>query len=105
MLNSDINNHIAINNIKATNVYNAHQSAFHYKMVTPRILSFKGKKSAFGLEQSVHTLTHSYTILLLISMPSKLGKFLFILLQEQGVKFGPQVSKTIEENEPGNILQ
>jgi len=54
--------------------------------------------------QNVNSLTHSYTIQVLISNSGHLAPKLFICFQEQGGKFGPQVGASVQENQPDNLV-
>ena len=102
-----IRNHVAINNIKTAFgmlLCFSIGECFSTFQCRISILSFNGKKSIFPLVQSIYVVAHSYLILPLISMPGKLRKYLFIVLQEQDDRFGTQVPEIVEENKPGNII-
>ena len=60
-------------------------------MISARTLLSKGEKDTLALIQSQHSLTHSYTAQVLISMSGKLANKLYICFQEVGGKFGPQI--------------
>ena len=73
------------------NVWNADESGFNKEMVLSRTLDYQGVKKVNGIVNSMHSTTHSYTILPLISMAGKLGPTLLVVLQEN-----QQPSKNIQ---------
>jgi hypothetical protein len=86
-----INELINENDFKAQEVFNSDQTRFEYEMTSARTLSQKGEKETFSFIQASNSLTHSYTVQILISMDGKLGKKLYICFQEAKDTFGPKI--------------
>jgi len=78
-------------------VYNADQSPCTYELVPKRTLSNKGERITYGFVNSVNKITHSYSIMPIISMNGKLLSPIFLCLQEKDGKFGPRVIETIDQ--------
>lgn len=76
-------------------VYNADQSGFQKEMRAKRTLSFKGEKHIEAIAQSTTALTHSYTIMPIISLDGSLLPKLYVCLQEPTGRFGPRVKQTM----------
>jgi len=99
-----------INEMKITlgfsscHVWNTDQSGFNYELSSGRTLSDKGEKETFAMVQSVNSLTHSYTVQVLISNDGYLAPKLFICFQEAGGKFGPRVQERVRESQPTNVV-
>jgi len=99
-----------INDMKITlgfpssHVWNTDQSGFNYELSSGRTLSDKGEKETFAMVQSVNSLTHSYTVQVLISNDGYLAPKLFICFQESSGKFGPRVQERVRESQPANII-
>nr|AAA20582.1 putative transposase [Caenorhabditis elegans]CAA84584.1 putative transposase [Caenorhabditis elegans] len=68
-------------------VYNCDQSGFTKEQYCKRTLAPKGVKRVERLVQSKDALTHSYTILPMLSASGKLAPMLYVVLQEKGGKF------------------
>lgn len=83
----------ALSNVGEANVFNSDQSGFNLEMHTGRTLAFKGQQKVETLTQSLHAMTHSYTIQPLISANGVLLSPLLIVLQEKGGQFGPLVQQ------------
>lgn len=64
------------------NTYNADQSGFNLELRFGRTLAQKGVKKVEVIAQSLSALTHSYTIMPVMSAAGKLLSPLFILLKE-----------------------
>lgn len=77
------------------NVYNSDQSGFNLETHAGRTLAVKGSLKVECLAQSLNSLTHSYTIQLIVSVNGDLKTPLLIVLQEISGKFGPIVEKTL----------
>lgn len=88
----------------SSNVWNTDQSGFNYELFSGRTLSDKGEKDTFLMVQNINSLTHSYTIQVLISNDGYLAPKLFICFQEHGGRFGPRVEVSVRENQPNNIV-
>ena len=61
-------------------------------MTSARTLSVQGEKDTQGLVRLMNTMTHSYTLQVLISNDGKLARKLLLRLQERSGHFGPTVS-------------
>jgi len=72
----------AIPQFKTTHVLNADQSSFGYEVPSTRTLSIMGEKITFGQVNSRSAVTHSHTIMPILSMNSKLVGPVFIRSQE-----------------------
>lgn len=84
-------------------VWNTDQSGFNYEMVGNRTLSDKGEKTTRGLVQSLNSMTHSYTVQIMVSNAGFLAKKAYICFQERGGKFGPIVMNRIRDKIPPNV--
>lgn len=84
------------------NVFNSDQSGFNLEMHAERTLSFKGQKKIETLTQSIHSMTHSYTIQPIVSASGFLLSPLLIILQEKDEEFGPRVKLNLFK--PDNVL-
>lgn len=79
----------------AKNIYNTDQSGFNIQLLSNRTLETKGSgKVEIRIEQQ-HSATHSYTIQPTISADGDLIAPLYIVLQETGGAFGPNVQRNI----------
>ncbi|XP_076666528.1 uncharacterized protein LOC143368052 isoform X2 [Andrena cerasifolii] len=76
-------------------VYNADESNFNLEIHSGRTLVVEGTKKVETVVQSLSAMTHSYTILPVISAAGKLMSPLLIVLKESSGTFGPQVKKTL----------
>ena len=74
-------------------VYNPDQSEFNLEFHSGRTLDFRGSKATMAEAQSLNSLTHSYTMQLVVSADGRLLPILLIVLQEMGGKFGPIVQE------------
>jgi hypothetical protein len=74
-------------------VLNTEQSSFHYEIASNRTLSYVGKKITYVSIKSMNTITHSYTVLPIISAAGQLLSPVFICLQEPTGQFS--ITKTI----------
>lgn len=81
------------NGIGAEHIFNTDQSGFNLEFLSGRTLETVGTRAVESIVQSRYSLTHSYTIMPLVSASGKLISPLFIILQEPGGEFGPQVKK------------
>jgi len=68
-------------------VLNADQSSFHYELASNRTLSYVGEKTTYLSVKSVNALTHSYTVMPVISAAGCLINPVFICLQEPTGRF------------------
>ena len=80
---------------------NTDQSRFEYEITSTRTQSMTGQKTTEVA--SVASITHSYTIQVLISISGRLAKKLYICFQEAGCKFGKRVSEKLQCYQPPNI--
>jgi len=80
---------------KTAHVLNADQSSFGYEMPSTRTLSIIGEKITLGRVTSQNAVTHSHTIMPILSMGGKLVGPVFICLQEPSGKLGPRVLQTM----------
>ena len=93
---AEVSEHIMTENIQMGSLWNADQIQFNYELSSDRTLSMKGEKNTVSTLQSCNIATHSYTIDVAISMDGRLADKLFICFQEPSGKFGPRVSREIE---------
>lgn len=84
-----------ITSIGGSNVYNADESGFNLEIHSGRTLAVKGQKTVEGIVQSLHSTTHSYTILPAISADGRLLSPLFLVLKESTNTFGPRVAQSL----------
>ena len=82
-------------NYSQSHIFNTDQSGFKYELHSGRTLSFQGTKCAEAVSQSIHSMTHSYTIQPIITLEGKLLSPLFICLQETHGKFDPNVKNSL----------
>jgi len=75
------------------NTYNSDQSGFNLEMHTGRTLAKKGVKTVSAVAQSIHALTHSYTIQPTVNANGELIGPLLLVLQEKGGQFGRTVER------------
>ena len=77
-----------------------------YEQTSDRTITFRGDRDVVLHIGQDNLLTHSFTILPMISMSGTAPGKLFICLQERGNQFGPRVLKQVEEQEReyGNIV-
>ena len=90
-------------NLNRSDIWNADQSKIDYETSSSRTLSLKGEHDTHGKIESSYNLSHSYTIMPLISMSGKLARKLYICLQEKDGKFGPRVAKEVQKDVPFNL--
>ncbi|KAJ4441457.1 hypothetical protein ANN_11312 [Periplaneta americana] len=90
---------ITANEIDADMVFNTDQNRFEYELTSNRSLSMTGEKKTEANVKRVSSITHSYTIHVLISMSGRLTKKLYYT----GDKFGKRVSETVQCNQSPNI--
>lgn len=90
---ADVKTKLAV--IPTTAVYNADQSGFVKELRAHRTLSFRGEKKTESVAQSMNAMTHSYTIMPVISMSGVLFPQLYICLQEHQGKLGPKIKKEL----------
>lgn len=76
-------------------VYNADESNFNLELHSGRTLAVEGTKKVETVVQSLSAMTHSYTILPVISAAGKLTSPLLLVLKESSGTFGPQVKNTL----------
>lgn len=88
---ASINEYVETKAFLPEEIWNTDQSGFTYELVGNRTLSFTGEKQTLGLCQTQKSLTHSYTVQVLISPSGKLGNKIYICFQEPGGVFGPRV--------------
>ncbi|KAF4525954.1 hypothetical protein B566_EDAN000745 [Ephemera danica] len=74
---------------------NADQSGFAIELHSGRTLAHQGLKHIEGLCQSTNNLTHSYTVIPIITASGKLYKKLYMVLQEQPGEFTERTSKKL----------
>ncbi len=74
-------------------IWNFDQSSFNYNQSNIRTLSHKGERETRMMVNSMNAVTHSYSIMPLLSMDGTLASKLLICLQEKGGEFGPRVVK------------
>ena len=68
---------------------------FSYEYPSTRALAMTGEKTTKGQVKSMNAVTHSYTIMPIISLAGKLIGPLFICLQEPTGKLGPRVKQSL----------
>jgi DDE superfamily endonuclease len=78
-------------------IFNSDQSSFSYLIKSIRMHTIKGEKSVLAKVDSEFKRTHSYTIQPIITANGTLAGKVLIVLQENGMKFGPQVQKKVDE--------
>lgn len=83
-------------------IWNFDQSGFNYEHSNFRTLSHKGEKDTLMLVKSMKSVTHSYSVMPLLSMDGVLAPKLLICLQETTGDFGPRVKKSMKV--PPNIF-
>ena len=71
---------------------------FSYENPSKRTLSITGEKATFGQIKSMNAVTHSYTIMPMISMGGALVGPVFICLQEPTGKLGPRVKRSLYQS-------
>ena len=76
-------------------VYNADESGFNFEIHSGRTLAKVGVKTIEATVQSVSSITHSYTIMPIISASGRLLSPLYIVLKESSGAFGPIVQETL----------
>lgn len=91
-----------MSNFTPAQILNSDQSGINYESHGGRTLSFRGEKSTEAIIQSFSSLTHSYTIMPLLSMEGKLLFPMLICLQETTGSFGPNVQQTMLK--PDNLM-
>ncbi|EFN75565.1 hypothetical protein EAI_06340, partial [Harpegnathos saltator] len=84
-----------INVIGAESTYNADESGFNLEIHAGRTLANVGVKTVGATIQSLSAMTHSYTIMPIISADGHLLSPLYIVLKESTGVFGPQVEQTL----------
>lgn len=86
-------------------VWNMDQTGFNYEQSTARTLSWKGERDTYASVDSKGKSTHSYTAQPVISRDGKTIGKLLLCFQEKNGKFGPQVTKTVDNlvGKYGNI--
>ena len=83
------------------NIYNADESGFNLEIHSGRTLTTQGVKTVETLIQSTSAITHSYTIMPIVSADGKLQSPLYLVLKEVSGNFGPRVEETLFR--PANI--
>lgn len=68
-------------------VLNADQSSFNYEMASNRTLSHVGEKATYLAVRSLNAISHSYTVMPIISAAGRLASPVFICLQEPTGRF------------------
>ncbi len=68
---------------------------FSYENPSTRTLTIIGEKATFGQIKSMNAVTHSYTIMPIISMAGTLIGPVFICLQEPTGRLGPRVQRSL----------
>jgi len=76
-------------------IYNADESDFNLEIHSGRTLAKSGVKTVEAIIQSVPSMTHSYTIMPIISASGRLLSPLYIVLKESTGTFGPRVQETL----------
>lgn len=82
-------------------IFNMDQSGINYESHGGRTLSFRGEKDTNALAQSMNSLSHSYTVMPLLTMSGEIRTPVLICLQEESGQFGPVVTRTMER--PNNL--
>ena len=78
-------------------VLNADQSSFNYELVSNRTLSFSGEKNTNALVRSSNVISHSYTVMPIITATGELLSPVLICLQETSERF-PKGKSTFSPN-------
>ncbi|CAF4707793.1 unnamed protein product, partial [Rotaria sp. Silwood2] len=68
-------------------VLNADQSSFNYEIASNRTLSYVGEKTTYLSVKSLNAVTHSYTVMPIISAAGQLLSPVFLCLQEPTGRF------------------
>ncbi|OXA48867.1 hypothetical protein Fcan01_16587 [Folsomia candida] len=76
-------------------IFNFDQSGFSYEYSPLRTLSHKGEKDTMALVRSKNAVSHSYTIMPLLSMSGRLTGKLLICLQEPKGYLGPRIKESL----------
>lgn len=76
-------------------IFNTDQSGFNLELLSRRTLEVKGTKKVISTIRSKPSATHSYTVQFLISASGELKAPLFMIMQEQGGRFGERVQQTM----------
>ena len=92
---SRVNEFVAANNIQPSRIFNADQKGLRYEPHTKRTLEFKNTKHVFSTAVRESDTTHSYTLQIYMNQAGKLGKTMFMVLQERDGLDGPKVSRKI----------
>lgn len=84
------------------NIYNADESGFNMEIHSGRTLTIQGVKKVKTAIQLLSAITHSYTIMPIISASGQLQSPLYLVLKEASESFGPIVEQTLFR--PENIF-
>lgn len=84
------------------NIYNADESGFNLEIHSGRTLTTQGVKTVETIVQSQSAITHSYTIMPIISASGQLQSPLYLVLKETSGSFGPRVEETLFR--PANVF-
>lgn len=93
---SSTNEFVAVNRIPPCRRFNADQKGLKLEPHTERTLDYVNTKHVFSTAVREHATTHSYTLQIYMSQSGKLGKRLFIILQERNGLHGPVISRDVQ---------
>jgi hypothetical protein len=87
-------------------ILNFDQSQFNYEFMSERTLSFEGERDTLVQIDQANKVTHSYTVMPLVTRDGRAVGKLLIVLQEPGGRLGPRVRPQVEDMERrlGNIF-
>ncbi|CAG7827512.1 unnamed protein product [Allacma fusca] len=91
-----VRNLISEEEIQPANVYNADQSGFEYEFASKRTLCLKGTRQPYLSVLHANAVSHSYTIMVGMTMDGKLMPEVFICCQEKNGTFGPRVRNSLK---------
>ena len=91
---NDVNIFVKDSQLFDDQIFNGDQSSFNRKIHSGKTLDFVGSKHIESITQSVSSMTHSCTIMPIISKGGDYYPPLFIVLPEQIEKFGCTIKKT-----------
>ncbi|XP_074599871.1 uncharacterized protein LOC141854180 [Brevipalpus obovatus] len=88
-------------NFSPAQIFNIDQSGFNLEHHGARTLSLRGEKDTLALAQQLNSLTHSYTIMPVLTCEGKLLDPMLICLQERNGEFGVNVRQSMQK--PPNL--
>ena len=89
---------ILISKYTLNSVLNTDQSSFNYELVSNRTLSFSGEKNTNALVRSSNAISHSYTVMPIITATGEFLSPVLICLQEASERFPKGKSTFLPNN-------